>query len=98
MLAFGSEGHFDPALIGHHPEDTTDQTTAAMIRKMRVYSGGLGYVMRKHGYGFRQILPRLLRPIAGATLYALTGRGGMSRRSLQIFLGRWDGWRKAAAV
>jgi len=93
LVARGSSGHYDPALIGHHPEDTADQTTPAKIAKMRIYSTGLGYVMRKHGFGFAAFLPRLLRPTAGIGFYVLRGRPGMARRSRQILLGRWDGWR-----
>lgn len=95
LVARGSSGYYDPALVGHHPEDRTDQTTPAKIAKMRIYSSGLGYVMRKHGFSFGTFLPRLLRPIAGIGFYALTGRPGMARRSQQILLGRWEGWREA---
>ena len=98
LLASGAKGYYDPALTGHHPEDASDQTTAANVAKMRTDSAGLGYVMQKHGYGFRDFLPRLLRPIAGMGVYALTGRPGMARRSREILLGRWQGWRQARAA
>lgn len=95
LLSNGSRGYYDPALIGHHPEDISDRTTAANIAKMRVYSGGLGYVMRKHGYALAAFLPRLLRPLAGVAIYGASGRLGMARRSWQIARGRWAGWRDA---
>ena len=95
LLSNGRNGYYDPSLMGHHPEDLSDRTTASNIAKMRVYSGGLGYVMRKHGYGFMAFLPRLLRPLAGVALYAVSGKPGMARRSWQMFLGRWTGWRGA---
>ncbi len=95
LLSNGRKGWYDPALTGHHPEDRTDRTSAAAIAKMRTYSTGLGYVMRKHGYRFGDYLPRLLRPLAGAIVYALSGKPGMARRSWNICAGRWAGWRTA---
>ena len=53
LLATDRHGWYDPAFTGHHPEDRGDQTTPAAVAKMRVYSSGLGYVMRKHGYRVR---------------------------------------------
>lgn len=98
LLERGLAGRYDPMLAGHHPEDMTDQTVPANIAKIRCYSAGLGYVMRKHGFGLSGFLPRLLRPLAGMSVYALTGRPAMARRSQQILIGRWDGWRQAAGT
>lgn len=95
LLSAGRKGWYDPAFIGHHPEDRSDQTTPAAVAKMRVYSTGLGYVMRKHGYRFSDYLPRLLRPLAGVVVYALSGKPGMARRSWNILAGRWVSWRTA---
>lgn len=95
LLSAGRKGWYDPALIGHHPEDRSDQTTPAAVAKIRVYSTGLGYVMRKHGYRFSDYLPRLLRPLSGVVIYALSGKPGMARRSWNIFAGRWASWRTA---
>lgn len=95
LLSNGCRGYYDPSLMGHHPEDLSDRTTATNIAKMRVYSGGLGYVMRRHGYSLAAFLPRLLRPLAGVAVYTASGKPGMARRSWQIFLGRWTGWRDA---
>ncbi|KQZ15501.1 hypothetical protein ASD44_16635 [Mesorhizobium sp. Root554] len=95
LLAHGRRGYYDPSLTGHHPEDLSDRTTATNIAKMRVYSGGLGYVMRRHGYALPAFLPSLLRPLAGVAVYTASGKPGMARRSWQIFLGRWTGWRDA---
>ena len=94
-LSAGRKGWYDPAFTGHHPQDRSDQTTPAAVARMRLYSTGLGYVMRKHGYGFGDYLPRLLRPLAGVVVYAFAGKPGMARRSWNIFAGRWVGWRTA---
>lgn len=95
LLATGRRGWYDPALTGYHPEDRNDQTTPGAIAKMRTYSTGLGYVMRKHGYRFIDYLPRLLRPLVGVVVYTFTGKPGMARRSWNIAAGRWFGWRAA---
>lgn len=95
LLSAGRTGWYDPAFIGHHPDDRSNRTTPAAVAKMRLYSMGLGYVMRKHGYGFGDYLPRLLRPLAGVVVYTFTGKPGMAYRSWSIFAGRWVGWRTA---
>lgn len=98
LIERGERGYYDPSLFGHHPEDGCDQTVPENIAKIRRYSAGLGYVMRKHRFGAAGFLPRLLRPIAGMAIYALTLRPDMARRSQQILIGRWDGWRTSAGV
>ncbi|WP_203425169.1 glycosyltransferase family A protein [Sinorhizobium sp. BG8] len=95
LLSTGAKGFYDPALTGFHPDDISDRTSPESIAKMRTYSSGLGYVMRKHGFGVASYLPRLLRPLAGVAVYGLTGRTGMAQRSLEIFRGRWSGWTDA---
>lgn len=95
LLATGARGYYDPALTGHHPDDREVASSPDGARKMRFYGAGLGYVMRKHGYGFLDYLPHLLRPIAGIAVYTLAGKAGLARRSRQILAGRWSGWRSA---
>jgi glycosyltransferase involved in cell wall biosynthesis len=95
LLTAGYAGYYDPALAGHHPDERSDRASAASIAKLRAYNVGMGYVMRKHGYRFLVYLPRLLRPLAGVAVYALTGRLMMARRSWGILSGRWSGWTSA---
>ena len=97
LLSTGAAGRYDPDLTGHHPDERTLAATPDGARKMRVYGAGLGYVMRKHGYRFRDYLPHLLRPVAGMAVYTLTGRPALARRSREILAGRWSGWRTAPA-
>lgn len=97
LLGAGHDGYYDPRFTGHHPDERGDRTSPASIAKMRAYNGGMGYVMRKHGYGFPDYLPRLLRPLAGVAVYILSGRPNMAKRSWGIFSGRWSGWRNAPA-
>lgn len=97
LLTAGYGGYYDPGLAGHHPDERGGHISAAGIAKIRSYNLGMGYVMRKHGYGFLVYLPRLLRPLAGVAVYVLTGRLTMARRSWGIFSGRWSGWTSAPA-
>jgi glycosyltransferase involved in cell wall biosynthesis len=93
LLSARASGVYEPSLTGFHPDERQRPPTPEANRKMRVYGAGLGYVMRKHGYGFTTFLPHLLRPIAGMVIYTLTGRPGLAGRSRQILAGRWSGWR-----
>lgn len=94
-MAAGYRGYYDPTLVGHHPQDLSDRTSPANVAKIRTYSMGMGYVMRKHGYSARYFLPRLMRPLMGIALYTLSCKWGMAKRSLAIFSGRLFGWRHA---
>lgn len=97
LLARGATGAYEPTLTGHHPDERAVAPSPDAARKMRFYGAGLGYVMRKHGYGFGRYLPHLLRPLAGIAVYGLTGRPRLADRSRQILIGRWTGWRTAPA-
>jgi len=96
LLSAGATGTYDPALTGFHPDERAGPLSPEAARKMRFYGAGLGYVMRKHGYGLADFLPHLLRPLAGIAIYTLTGRPRRADRSRQLLLGRWTGWRSAA--
>jgi hypothetical protein len=97
-LKLGASGYYSPELTGHHPEDKNDQTTPENIAKMHKYSAGLGYVMRKHGFSLLQLMPKLMRPLAGIFVYRLSGKSGMAKRSGHILLGRLEGWCSTAPV
>lgn len=92
-LANGARGLFRRELWGYHPEHNESQTTEAAIQKMYAYGVGYGFVMRRHGFTFSDMLPSILRPVIGMILYSLTGKGGMAARSRRILQGRLDGWR-----
>ncbi len=97
LMGAGYKGYYDPTLVGHHPDDRSDRTSPANIAKIRAYSVGMGYVMRRHGYSFFSYVPRLLRPLAGVAIYTLSGRPALAKRSWEIFSGRWSGWKSAPA-
>lgn len=95
-LAKGARGLFRRSLFGYHPEHKESLTTPAMIRKMYSYSVGFGFVMRRHGFSVRAMLPSIVRPLLGMVIYTVTGRFGMASRSKSILMGRIDGWRSWA--
>lgn len=96
LLAAGRQGYYVPTLVGHHPEDLSDRTSSINIAKIRAYSTGMGYVMRRHDYSIRFYLPRLVRPLMGVAVYTLSGRPCLAKRSWGIFSGRWSGWKSAS--
>lgn len=92
-LSQGAKGYFRRALFGYHPEEQPNSNPQANIAKMRGYSRGKGFVMRRHGFSFGEFLPELLRPAAGVLVYAATLRLNLARRSAAILQGRLYGWR-----
>lgn len=96
LLKSGASGVYEPSLTGYHPDERAGPPSPEAARKMRNYGAGLGYVMRRHGYGFLTFAPHLLRPLAGMFVYTATGRPKLAYRSRQLLLGRWTGWRSAA--
>lgn len=91
-LAAGYRGCYDPALIGHHAELEIAEPDRRMIGKMRVYGRGMGYVLRKHGYGPLAMAGWLMRSAGGALVAALKGRPARARLYLNVFLGRLEGY------
>ncbi|KQS64737.1 hypothetical protein ASG39_12520 [Rhizobium sp. Leaf371] len=94
-LETGATGRYFPTLNAHHPEDHGDRRTLDHAQKMYRYGAGLGYVLRRHGYAMRRVLPELLRPLAGIVVHGLKRDWAMARRSRHLFLGRLQGWRTA---
>jgi glycosyltransferase involved in cell wall biosynthesis len=47
-LENGATGRYDPAIRGYHPEDRSERSSPENVTKMRRYSQGKGYVMRRH--------------------------------------------------
>lgn len=92
-LANGARGYFRRALYGHHPEEQPNSNPDANIEKMRGYSRGKGFVMRRHGFSLAEFLPELARPAAGMLVYTAMLKPVMARRSSAILQGRLYGWR-----
>ncbi|MGG6896836.1 MULTISPECIES: glycosyltransferase family 2 protein [Rhizobium] len=97
LLKAGYQGYYVPTLVGHHPEDLSDRASPGSVAKIRAYSVGMGYVMRKHDYSLQFFLPHLVRPLMGVVVYTLSGKPGLAKRSREIFSGRWSGWNSVPA-
>lgn len=91
-LRAGQKGYYDPDFNGHHDFFPESLETDESIAKMRRYSGGLGYLIRKHRFGFAKTLSLIKRPIGGSVIFLLAGRWQRARRSRNMLLGVWTGW------
>lgn len=91
-LALGARCHYDPSLVAHHDELPVRAPDAAMVAKGRVYARGLGYVLRKHGFGAGSIAYWIGRSLYNLLLAALAGRRDRVRYFLWQVVGRWEGW------
>ena len=84
--------YYDPSLYGFHFEYDLDDPTGKMRRKGRMYGRGMGYVLRRHHYGFFSLLHWALRPLVTAFLSAIRGRIHRVTYSLSVSIGRTEGW------
>ncbi len=94
----GAAALYDPALRVVHPDKRL--TPTALARAFR-YGAGFGYVLRKHGFPAATVARFLLRPLGGALLSALRGRGLEGAYYRETLRGRLYGWRmgrRAASV
>ena len=91
-LKRGYACYYDPALYGFHREYNVDDPTEGMTRRGRMYGRGMGYVLRRHRYGFLALLNWVLRPLVTAFISAICGRIHRVAYSLSVSVGRAEGW------
>jgi glycosyltransferase involved in cell wall biosynthesis len=97
-LQKGFRQYYDPALTGHHAEFEIAGSSPDVLAKGKAYARGFGYVLRKHGYGWRRAVYWALRPAFGACLSMLQGSPVTARYQLAVASGRLEGyWRAKAA-
>lgn len=89
-LRKGYRIRYCPEVTVLHPDKCLDPERA------RRYGRGMGRVLRKHGYPLWAVSYHLARALGGAVLYAATGNPRRSRSHLEVFRGRWEGWRKGS--
>jgi glycosyltransferase involved in cell wall biosynthesis len=92
-LAKGYTGYFDPGLYGFHPELNIVRPDPTTCSKARAYGRGMGYVLRRHGFGISEVAGWIARPLAGAVLYALKGEHARASYYWNAARGRLEGWR-----
>lgn len=91
-IAAGGRCVYHPDLVGHHDELPVAFPDAAMAAKGRAYGRGLGFVLRKHGFGVAAIGWWLMRSAANLVISAATLRPLRVRYFAFQLLGRAEGW------
>ena len=91
-LKAGYNIQFDYDLCGHHPELDVKTPDAAMLAKARVYGRGMGYVLRKHGFGAASLVRWVGRPAGAVLLFAARGERSRASYYLSVAQGRIEGY------
>jgi GT2 family glycosyltransferase len=91
VLAAGLELYYDSRLLVHHPQ-SRPTFDAASIARAESYGGGMGRVLRKHGYPWWFVLYCAARPLGGVLISAVSGRLAKARYHGAILRGRRRGW------
>lgn len=91
-LSRGRSCYYDPSLYGFHREYDLDDPTNGMPAKGRAYARGMGYVLRRHGFGLFSLIYWASRPLFTALISAMNGRFHRSSYSLLVSFGRVEGW------
>lgn len=97
-LDAGLKLYFDPDLFGHHPELDIKSPDAAMLKKARAYGRGMGFVLRKHGFGPASLVRWIGRPSGAALIYAVKGQPARARYYYTVARGRMEGYLHWAPV
>ncbi len=96
ILAAGFACAFEPSLHGHHPELNVVNPDDAMRRKARAYGRGMGFVLKRHGYGLLSLVTWIGRPSVAVILYALRGQTARVAYYFNVARGRLEGWLQIA--
>jgi hypothetical protein len=83
---------YDPALYGYHDELDISLPDERTIHKVRGYARGMGYVLRRHGYGLASVLYWVSRSLANALWNLARRRFRRARFYFSVALGRFEGW------
>ncbi|MGE5111007.1 MAG: glycosyltransferase family 2 protein [Acidobacteriaceae bacterium] len=89
-LDAGYRIQYCPDIRIFHPK--TERGTPASLMKARLYGRGTGRVLSKQQFGLATFSIFCLRPLAGATLKAISGDLRNARFHFQSFLGRLEGY------
>ena len=90
-LRNGRRCYFDPSLMGFHSEFDLDDK--AMTLKARQYGRGMGFVLRRHGFGIISIIYWVSRPVVKAISLLIVGKFQRSNYYKSMAIGRFEGWR-----
>ena len=95
-LSKGLVCHFDPGLYGFHAEFDLSKLDAAMLERAIVYGRGMGFVIRRHGYGLSTAAYWVSRPALATAVYAMRGEKLRAQYYANVAKGRLAGWRQKA--
>lgn len=90
-LAKGLKAYFDPSLYGYHAKFAVEKE-ANSTGKGRRYGRGLGYVLRRHGYGLWSALNWIARPAVKSALSLAEGKLSAFQYYRNTAIGRFEGW------
>lgn len=90
LLEGGGRVHYDPSLVVVHPS-LVPPYDARACRKAHAYGCGMGHLLKRHGYPWRVKGMRLVRPLGGAMLSAVSLRDSKAIYHWCVFRGRLKG-------
>lgn len=88
----GFRGYFEPDLFGHHAEFETGDPDNGMAWKGRIYARGMGFVLRKHGFGVPTLSYWVSRSLFNCARHIWRGDLVRAWFYLAVGLGRIEGW------
>lgn len=91
-LSKGYRCFFDPDICGHHAEIDVAITNDATRRKALGYARGMGFVLRKHGFGIAGLAKWIGRPAGAALLYTLKRQPQRAHYYISVARGRLEGF------
>ena len=90
-LEAGATGYYDPNFFGHHAEIQVERPSADAVRKGRAYGRGMGYVLRRHGWGWGARGYWATRPLIKCGLYLARGDLATASYYRAVAMGRLEG-------
>ena len=91
-LSKGYRCFFDPEICGHHAELDVAVSNDTMRHKTLGYARGMGFVLRKHGFGIASLAKWVGRPAGAALLYTLKRQPQRALYYISVARGRLEGF------
>jgi polysaccharide pyruvyl transferase WcaK-like protein len=91
-LSKGYRCFYDPEICGHHAELDVAVSNDSMRRKALGYARGMGFVLRKHGFGIASLVKWVGRPAGAALLYTLKRQPQRALYYVSVARGRLEGF------
>lgn len=91
VLNAGKTIQYLPEIRALHSEKVVDYSIASRNRQFQ-YARGMGHVLRKHRFSYRECAPHFFRPLLASALFLCMGQASRSLYYARIFWGRACGW------